>query len=178
MVLARKSARGERRTPTLGYTGSAFLQHLKKSIKVLLNRSFLHGRRGDNSCLKNVLLTCRKESESCFVCLGCESSYYSMHGLHYHLNRTRYMKNKQGVEGKSPPKSCKKSTTFFRHFFYPKWHIYVFSILFWNLSPIQLDFPNARTEKKTELQPTRAAGPYYSLFNVWLSVIFCCWNLK
>ena len=66
---------------------------------------------------QNVLLTCRKESESCFVCLGCESSYYSMHGLHYHLNRTRYMKNKQGVEGKSPPKSCKKSTTFFRHFF-------------------------------------------------------------
>ena len=117
MVLARKSARGERRTPTLGYTGSAFLQHLRKLIKVLLNRSFLHGRRGDNSCPQNVLLTCRKESESCFVCLGCESSYYSMHGLHYHLNRTRYMRNKQGVEGKSPPKSCKKSTTFFRHFF-------------------------------------------------------------
>jgi len=31
----------------------------------------------------------RKESDSCFVCLGCGSPYSSMHGLHYHLNRTR-----------------------------------------------------------------------------------------
>ena len=63
---------------------------------------------------QNVLFTCRKESESCFVCLGCESPYYSMHGLHYHLNRTRY--KKQGSVGKSPPKVVKKkSTTFSRH---------------------------------------------------------------
>ena len=66
---------------------------------------------------KNVFLTCRKESESCFVCLGCESSYYSMHGLHYHLNRTRYTKNKQGGVGKSPPKSCEKIYDLFQTFF-------------------------------------------------------------
>lgn len=31
----------------------------------------------------------RKESDSSFICLGCSTSYSSMHGLHYHLNKTR-----------------------------------------------------------------------------------------
>ena len=52
---------------------------------------------------KNYKQFYRKEDNSTFTCLGCETVYYSSHGVHSHLNKT---KCGFGDKFRSPPKTC------------------------------------------------------------------------